>query len=950
MKFAKELEEKAIPEWRDQYLDYKGGKKKLKAVSRALREVDESAGGRHSFRRRRSSVSSAPARHRTFTSTSPTTSSAQNAEHSMSVGERSPLRRQVPGKLRMTRYGSIIGSPPRNKASSSSALNVIPALELPPPAMPGDSNLVSQENSDNRPPSSPMSPRTTSTDTRSVRPRHVAFGAQGIPENEPSLQPTLSATSTAPTNVVSESNTIAEAKRHFNHCKAEFFSFLDQQLDKIEDFYREKEESAAERLEALREQLHILREQRMEDISATREQTSPLLHGHEQPVRSNNVDEAAVQANVLRTSAEASREILGRIRHGRPGKTSKAMGQLGSPQGLEGRQYQDYTRRDANKVPPYRAAKRKLKLALAEYYRGLELVKSYALLNRVAFRKITKKLDKVILSNQGQHYIRERVEPAYFVQSDALETMMQAVEDLYARYFERGNRKAAVGKLRNSGAREGAYYAAALRTGLVLGTGAVFGIQGLVQACIRLSHPLTISDETTTNFLLQLYAGYLLLWLLVMLFCIDAAIFTKYRINYPFIFEFDARSVLNWKEAIELPAWFGLLLGFAVWLNFSRWSPDVMYIYWPVVLVGAAAILFCLPPPFFYWSSRRWMLVSNFRLLLAGVYPVEFRDFFLGDMYCSQTYSLGNIELFFCLYAKHWQSTGSCGSSQSRTFGFLQTLPGIWRLLQCLRRYHDSGLWTHLANAAKYTCTILQYASLSVWRISGTSNHSMMAFFIVCAASNSIYCTFWDLNYDWSMSLDASRNPPLLRDGLSFRKHLWWYYAAMALDAILRWNWTLYIIFRHSTKHNTIVSFCIALSEVFRRGVWVIFRVENEHVTNVTRLRAQRDLALPYKIPDGSRREESTFASNPQDLETGQHHQTAEQQVNSNETRILGASVVDMIRKAGSTFRMAHSSDYERKKPEDDGSAADVAAAAGADVDDEDDDDDDGTEDEGGGG
>lgn len=31
----------------------------------------------------------------------------------------------------------------------------------------------------------------------------------------------------------------------------------------------------------------------------------------------------------------------------------------------------------------------------------------------------------------------------------------------------------------------------------------------------------------------------------------------------------------------------------------------------------------------------------QFRLLLAGIYPVEFRDFFLGDMYCSLTYAMG---------------------------------------------------------------------------------------------------------------------------------------------------------------------------------------------------------------------------------------------------------------------------------------------------------------------
>lgn len=32
---------------------------------------------------------------------------------------------------------------------------------------------------------------------------------------------------------------------------------------------------------------------------------------------------------------------------------------------------------------------------------------------------------------------------------------------------------------------------------------------------------------------------------------------------------------------------------------------------------------------------------TQWRLLLAGFYPVEFRDFFLGDMYCSQTYAMG---------------------------------------------------------------------------------------------------------------------------------------------------------------------------------------------------------------------------------------------------------------------------------------------------------------------
>jgi len=32
---------------------------------------------------------------------------------------------------------------------------------------------------------------------------------------------------------------------------------------------------------------------------------------------------------------------------------------------------------------------------------------------------------------------------------------------------------------------------------------------------------------------------------------------------------------------------------------------------------------------------------SQWRLLFAGLYPVEFRDFFLGDMFCSLTYAMG---------------------------------------------------------------------------------------------------------------------------------------------------------------------------------------------------------------------------------------------------------------------------------------------------------------------
>ncbi|KAE8151109.1 EXS family-domain-containing protein [Aspergillus avenaceus] len=89
----------------------------------------------------------------------------------------------------------------------------------------------------------------------------------------------------------------------------------------------------------------------------------------------------------------------------------------------------------------------------------------------------------------------------------------------------------------------------------------------------------------------------------------------------------------------QLPCLFMFLLGLFMWLNFL--SINAMYIYWPVVLIGVTVIILFLPVRLLYHRSRKWWAYSNWRLLLAGFYPVEFRDFFLGDMYCSQTYAMG---------------------------------------------------------------------------------------------------------------------------------------------------------------------------------------------------------------------------------------------------------------------------------------------------------------------
>ena len=104
----------------------------------------------------------------------------------------------------------------------------------------------------------------------------------------------------------------------------------------------------------------------------------------------------------------------------------------------------------------------------------------------------------------------------------------------------------------------------------------------------------------------------------------------------------------------------------------------------------------------------------------------------------------------------------------------------------------------------------------------------------------------WDLFMDFSLLQTESRHIGL-RDILALKRR-WPYYSIMVVDPIIRFAWIFYAIFTHDRQHSTLVSFLVAFIEVIRRGLWAIFRVENEHCANVSQYKASRDVPLPYRI------------------------------------------------------------------------------------------------------
>jgi hypothetical protein len=422
----------------------------------------------------------------------------------------------------MTRYGSIIGSPPNvdtpSKAPRQSEESSR-SLRLPGPALgtPARRSAMRHESSGSAYQVGETTPKHTSfalpSRYRSVfQPRRVN-SMPGVDDAQPTRPPTRRMFSGMRGSDPSQDDIALEAYREIDVRQSQFFLFLDKEMGKIEDFYKSKEDEATERLKVLREQLHIMRDQRMEEIlyatsRTKRPSNSTDLLSNGPASRHSTLageDSQLIKKNgqIKNNWAKAINGINGRKRVPQPGKTFEAMQQLSTPSGPRAMEdSRDYTRKAAHPEVPYRTAKHKLKIALAEYYRGLELLKSYALLNRTAFRKINKKFDKTVNARPSGRYMAEKVNDAYFVTSTIIDGHIQAVEDMYARYFERGNHKIAVGKLRAKVARMGDYTGSVFRNGALLATGTVFGIEGLVYGTELLWSP-DPAIASHTAFLLQ---------------------------------------------------------------------------------------------------------------------------------------------------------------------------------------------------------------------------------------------------------------------------------------------------------------------------------------------------------------------------------------------------------------------------------------------------------------
>lgn len=303
-------------------------------------------------------------------------------------------------------------------------------------------------------------------------------------------------------------------------------------------------------------------------------------------------------------------------------------------------------------------------------------------------------------------------------------------------------------------------------------------------------------------------------------------------------------------------------------LSHGDTSLVIYYDFIPIVTLLAIAALFFVPlshKRINLSSYGRYRFLSTLKRISTGYIAKtadgRFGDLLLADVLTSYSKVTADLFVALCMF---FTPSESATAAPNRACGgtFLVPLiiavPHLIRFRQCLIEYlrvqranrhlgtTDQAGWggQHLANAAKYASSfpVIFLAALqrNMAQDSASTSPSAPTIYRLWFLSNlinSAYSFWWDVQKDWDLTLlSASRERTSPEHAYGLRRTLIFpdntlYYGAIALDLVLRFTWTLNMStrFGHFNRWEGGI-FLLESVEVFRRWIWIFFRVETEWV------------------------------------------------------------------------------------------------------------------------
>ncbi|KAJ8434847.1 hypothetical protein Cgig2_022126 [Carnegiea gigantea] len=641
-----------------------------------------------------------------------------------------------------------------------------------------------------------------------------------------------------------------------------FFQRLDEELEKVNRFYTDKETEFLERWETLHKQLQILLQ--LKQILRRKNCRSPgsSLHGgflsHSNSLSARDSDYPANEATDDALSetdevvAALERNGLNVIGAGTRSKTKKGKPKMAlridipattparTISAVTSMLWEDLVNTPSKDSPINRkkvqCAEKMIRGAFVELYRGLGLLKTYSSLNMMAFTKILKKFDKVANRQSSASYLK-LVKSSHFMRSDKVLRLMDEVESLFTKHFADNDRKKAMKFLRPQQQKDShmVTFFVGLFTGCFVTLFIVYAILAHISGMFSPGSKDQSGYMETVCPILSMFA---LLSLHLFMYGCNLLMWEATRINYTFIFEFSPKTALKYRDAFLIctslmTSVVGALVMHLI-LRSSGFAAQQVDALPGILLLIFLALLIC-PFNIFYRPTRYCFLKVMRNIVFSPFYKVLMVDFFMADQLTSQT---------------HRYDVCKKGKLYRELAYVISFAPYYWRAMQCARRWLDESDAKQLANLGKYVSAMVAAGARLTYAQQQEPALLYTVLVVVTSVVATMYQLYWDFVEDWGFFKPNSTNH-WLRDDLIL-KNKCMYYLSIVINLVLRVAWVESVLrfIKVGNVEATFLDFSLASLEVIRRGHWNFYRLENEHLNNVGKFRAVKTVPLPFREID----------------------------------------------------------------------------------------------------
>ncbi|XP_065625952.1 phosphate transporter PHO1-like, partial [Quercus suber] len=449
--------------------------------------------------------------------------------------------------------------------------------------------------------------------------------------------------------------------------------------------------------------------------------------------------------------------------------------------------------------------------------------------------------------NASECYLKA-VKESHFISSDKVVRLMDEVESIFEKHFANNDRKKAMKFLRPQ--QRKASHMVTFFVGLFTGCFvSLFTVYALLAHLMGIFYGGRRKDYMNTVY--PIFSMFALLSLHLFMHGCNLFMWKSKRINYNFIFESSPKTALTYRDAFLMCTTFMTIVVGALVIHLLLGASG--YPQGPVdaipglLLLLAFSMLVC-PFNIFYRPTRYRFIRIIRNIVCCPFFKVALVDFFMADQLTSQIPLLRHLETIACnLLARnfrthHYETCSDVKLFQELTY-VISFFPYYWRAMQCARRWFEEPKGEHLGNMGKYVSAMVAAgAKLTYER--NKDDHVWFAMVLVTSGVATVYQLYWDFYRDWGLLRSTSTNL-WLRDNLIL-KNKSIYYMSMALNAVLRVAWLETTMKIDKDSEKKLLDFLLASLEVIRRGHWNFYRLENEHLNNVGKYRAVKEVPLPF--------------------------------------------------------------------------------------------------------